>query len=154
MPCQMAAVLWAYLSVTAPTALKSAVKSIGYKCKAIELNILQRCASHCASKTDIEESFESGRQAVLHAVNGETDKMIAFKRIDGKDYKIECVGLDLSTIANAEKKIPENWITSDGTYLTKEFFDYALPLIQGEPERRFENGMPSYAKLKMQPFKV
>ena len=115
---------------------------------------MQRCASHCASKTDIEESFESGRQAVLHAVNGETDKMIAFKRIAGKDYKIECVGLDLSTIANAEKKIPENWITSDGTYLTKEFFDYALPLIQGEPERRFENGMPSYAKLKKTPFKV
>ena len=134
--------------------LKSAVKSIGIKCKAIELNILQRCASHCASKTDIEESFESGRQAVLHAVNGETDKMIAFKRIAGKDYKIECVGLDLSTIANAEKKIPKTWITSDGTYLTKEFFDYALPLIQGEPERRFENGMPSYAKLKKTPFKV
>ena len=134
--------------------LKSAVKSMGIKCKAIELNILQRCATHCASKTDIEESFESGRQAVIHAVNGETDKMIAFKRVDGSDYKIECVGLDLSSIANEEKMIPQSWITADGTNLTEEFVSYALPLIQGEPEIRRENGLTSYAKLKMIPFKI
>ena len=134
--------------------LKSAVKSMGIKCKAIELNILQRCATHCASKTDIEESFESGRQAVIHAVNGETDKMIAFKRKDGKDYQIECVGLNLLSIANAEKTVPLEWITEDGTGLKKEFFDYALPLIQGEPEIRRENGLTSYAKLKMIPFKI
>ena len=134
--------------------LKSAVKSMGIKCKAIELNILQRCATHCASKTDIEESFESGRQAVIHAVNGETDKMIAFKRLAGNDYKIECIGLDLSTIANEEKKIPLEWITTDGTGLTEEFTSYALPLIQGEPDVRRENGLTSYAKLKMIPFKL
>ncbi|MBR2384035.1 MAG: 6-phosphofructokinase [Clostridia bacterium] len=134
--------------------LKSAVKSMGIKCKAIEFNILQRCATHCASKTDIEESFESGRQAVIHAVNGETDKMIAFKRVDGSDYKIECVGLDLSSIANEEKMIPQSWITADGTNLTEEFVSYALPLIQGEPEIRRENGLTSYAKLKMIPFKI
>lgn len=134
--------------------LKASVKSMGIKCKAIELNILQRCAAHCGSLTDIEESFESGRQAVLHAVNGETDKMIAFKRVDGKDYKIECVGLDLNSIANAEKTIPTSWITPSGTGLTQEFIDYALPLIQGEPKIRTENGLPSYAKLKMIPFKL
>ncbi|MBR2337027.1 MAG: 6-phosphofructokinase [Clostridia bacterium] len=134
--------------------LKSAVKSMGIKCKAIELNILQRCATHCASKADIEESFESGRQAVIHAVNGETDKMIAFKRVDGNDYKIECVGLDLSTIANEEKKIPLAWICDDGTNLTDDFVSYALPLIQGEPDIRRENGLTSYAKLKMIPFRL
>ena len=134
--------------------LKNAVKSIGYKCKAIELNILQRCAAHCASKTDIEESFESGRQAVIHAVNGETDKMIAFKRVSNAPYKVECVGLELSTIANAEKTVPLDWITADGVGLTEEFTKYALPLIQGEPERRMENGLPSFAKLKMIKFKI
>ena len=134
--------------------LKSAVKSIGIKCKAIELNILQRCATHCASKTDVEESFESGRQAVIHAVNGETNKMIAFKRVEGEDYKIECVGLELSTIANAEKMVPANWITADGTNLTEEFVSYALPLIQGELDIRRENGLTSYAKLKNIPFKL
>ncbi|MBQ7374134.1 MAG: 6-phosphofructokinase [Clostridia bacterium] len=134
--------------------LKSAVKSIGYKCKAIELNILQRCAAHCASKTDIEESFESGRQAVIHAVNGETDKMIAFKRVSSSPYKIEYEGVDLSLIANAEKKIPLDWIEKDGAHLTQKYIDYALPLIQGEPDRRMENGLPSYAKLKKIKFKI
>ena len=134
--------------------LKNAVKSMGFKCKAIELNILQRCAAHCASKTDIEESFESGRQAVIHAVNGETDKMIAFKRISNNPYKIECVGLDLSKIANAEKTVPLEWITPDGAHLNENFTKYALPLIQGEPERRMENGLPSFAKLKMIKFKI
>ncbi|MBE5741966.1 MAG: 6-phosphofructokinase [Clostridiales bacterium] len=133
--------------------LKSAVKSIGYKCKAIELNILQRCASHVASKTDVEEAFEVGRQSVIHAVNGETDKMIAYVRRDG-EYALDFVGKDLSTIANAEKTVPLEWINKDGTGLTQEFIDYALPLIQGEPERRIENGLPSYAKLKMIKFKL
>ena len=134
--------------------LKAAVKSMNLKCKAIELNILQRCASHCASLTDIEESYESGRQAVIHAVNGEADKMIAFKRVEGKDYAVECVGLDLSTIANAEKAVPLEWITPDGTGLTEEFINYALPLIQGEPKPRMKDGLPAFAKLKMIPFKL
>lgn len=133
--------------------LKNAVKSLGYKCKAIELNILQRCAAHCASDTDVEESFECGRQAVIHAVNGETDKMIAFKRISDAPYKIEYVGLDLSSIANAEKTIPLDWITPDGVGLNDKFTTYALPLIQGEPNRRMENGLPSFAKLKLTKFK-
>ena len=80
--------------------------------------------------------------------------MIAFKRVDGESYAVECVGLNLLSIANAEKTIPLEWITEDGVGLTKEFFDYALPLIQGEPERRMENGLPSYAKLKLIPFKL
>ena len=33
-------------------------------------------------------------------------------------------------------------------YLTKEFFDYAMPLIQGEPERVLENSLPRFARLK------
>ena len=93
-------------------------------------------------------------RAVIHAVNGETNKMIAFKRVDGEDYKIECVGLELSTIANEEKMIPQSWITADGTNLTEDFVKYALPLIQGEPDIRRENGLTSYAKLKMIPFKI
>lgn len=133
--------------------LKSTVKSIGYKCKAIELNILQRCASHIASKTDIEEAFEVGRQSVIHAVNGETDKMVSFVRKNGA-YSLDYVGKDLSLVANAEKTVPLSWITPDGAGLTQEFIDYALPLIQGEPDRRIKNGLPSYANLKKIRFKL
>ena len=134
--------------------LKAKAKSLGLKCKAVELNILQRCAAHCASDTDIEESFNAGRQAVKKAVNGETDKMIAFRRKPGETYEIEYVAEPLSSAANAEKQIPAEWITEDGTNLTEDFVAYALPLIAGEPNRRLKNGLPVYAKLKNIKFKL
>lgn len=134
--------------------LKAKAKSLGLKCKAVELNILQRCAAHCASDTDIEESFNAGRQAVKKAVDGETDKMIAFRRKPGETYEIEYVAEPLSSAANAEKQIPAEWITADGTNLTNDFVAYALPLIAGEPNRRLKNGLPVYAKLKNIKFKL
>ena len=134
--------------------LKAKAKSLGLKCKAVELNILQRCAAHCASDTDIEESFNAGRQAVKKAVDGETDKMIAFRRKPGETYEIEYVAEPLSSAANAEKQIPAEWITADGTNLTDDFVTYALPLIAGEPNRRLKNGLPVYAKLKNIKFKL
>lgn len=134
--------------------LKAKAKSLGLKCKAVELNILQRCAAHCASDTDIEESFNAGRQAVKKAVDGETDKMIAFRRKPGETYEIEYVAEPLSSAANAEKQIPAEWITADGTNLTNDFVAYALPLIAGEPNRRLKNGLPEYAKLKNIKFKL
>ena len=134
--------------------LKAKAKSLGLKCKAVELNILQRCAAHCASDTDIEESFNAGRQAVKKAVEGETDKMIAFRRKPGETYEIEYVAEPLSSAANAEKQIPAEWITADGTNLTNDFVAYALPLIAGEPNRRLKNGLPVYAKLKNIKFKL
>ena len=134
--------------------LKAKAKSLGLKCKAVELNILQRCAAHCASDTDIEESFNAGRQAVKKAVEGETDKMIAFRRKPGETYEIEYVAEPLSSAANAEKQIPAEWITADGTNLTDDFVAYALPLINGEPKRRLKNGLPVYAKLKLKKFEI
>ena len=41
-----------------------------------------------------------------------------------------------------------NWITPDGSFVTDEFIDYVLPLIQGEPERPTELSLPRYARLK------
>lgn len=134
--------------------LKAKAKSLGLKCKAVELNILQRCAAHCASDTDVEESFNAGRQAVKKAVDGETDKMIAFRRKPGETYEIEYVAEPLSSAANAEKQIPAEWITADGTNLTDDFVAYALPLIAGEPNRRLKNGLPVYANLKNIKFKL
>ena len=37
---------------------------LGCKVRGIELSLLQRCAAHCASKTDVDESYMSGKAAV------------------------------------------------------------------------------------------
>lgn len=134
--------------------LKSFVKELGIKCKAIELNVLQRCAAHCASATDIEEAFGAGQSAVRRAVNGESGKMVTFDRADGDEYSISFGVAPLSVTANAEKRIPDDWITPDGTGLTDKFIAYALPLIYGEPNARRNDGLISYAKLKLEKYEI
>jgi 6-phosphofructokinase 1 len=120
----------------------------GAKVRGIEFSLLQRCAAHVASKTDIDESFLAGQTAVKAAVDGQTDLMVAFERAPGKEYKCNIKLIGLHEVANKEKKIPDEWITPDGAGVTQEFIDYALPLIQGATELPFEDGLPRFAKLK------
>ena len=121
----------------------------GAKFRGIELSLLQRCGAHLASKTDIDEAFGAGQEAVKQAISGTTGKMVAFEReyIDGK-YHCKMVLLPLASVANFEKKVPVEWINEDGNGLKHEFIDYVLPLIQGEPELPLENSLPRYARLK------
>ncbi len=122
----------------------------GAKVRGIEFSLLQRCAAHCASQTDVEESFEAGKMAVQYAVSGVTDKMVGFERSKDAQGKYACnIKLfDLIDVANAEKKVPLEWINAEGNNVTKEFIEYALPLIQGQPKMTYENGVPRFANLK------
>ena len=130
--------------------LASVVKEkTGAKVRGIELSLLQRCGAHLASKADVSEAFMAGEVAVLSAVGGETGKMVAFAR-EYVDGQYNCVPklVPLTSVANFEKKVPAEWILPDGKGVTQDFIDYALPLIQGEPERPTENSLPRYARLK------
>ena len=120
------------------------------KMRGIELSLLQRCAAHCASETDVQEAFLAGKSAVEYAVNGVTDKMVAFRR--GKnaegDYQCEIELLDLVDVANTEKKVPRDWINEAGNGLNQKYIDYVLPLLQGAPKLVYENGLPRFAHLR------
>lgn len=118
------------------------------KVRGIEFNLLQRCASHLASAADVEEAYMAGRVALESALSGITDKMVAFRREEGSSYHCNTELVDLDSVANFEKKIPREWINEAGTGLLQPFFDYALPLIQGEPNRPMANGLPRFARLK------
>ncbi len=125
-------------------------KATGAKVRGIELSLLQRCAAHCASQTDVEESFMAGQAAVENATQGITDKMVGFERVVGKDGKYECkIKLfNLETVANAEKKLPLEWINETHDGITQGFIDYALPLIQGQTQLQLEDGLPRFVRLK------
>lgn len=121
----------------------------GAKTRGIELSLLQRCASHVASKTDVDEAFCAGKEAVLHAVSGETGKMVAFERdMSTGSYVCNIHLLPLTDVANFEKKVPMEWISCEGNSVTQEFIDYVLPLIQGEISCPTEHSLPRFAKLK------
>lgn len=126
------------------------------KLRSIELSLMQRCAAHCQSKTDISESIAAGSLAVERAVAGETDKMVIFERAydENGNYKCELAIEDLALAANQEKMVPVSWITSEKNQVTSEYIDYALPLVQGECDHVFENGLLKFTKLKKIPVKA
>lgn len=121
----------------------------GAKVRGIELSLLQRCGAHLASETDIEESFMAGKAAVENAVNGITDKMVGFARTE-RDGHYVCMTelLNLTDVANTEKKVPREWINQRGNGVEKAFVDYVLPLVQGEPNLPKQDSLPRFAKLK------
>ena len=130
--------------------LASVVKEkTGAKVRGIELSLLQRCGAHLASETDIEESVMSGKAAVENAVAGITDKMVGFQctRDNGK-YVCKTELLNLTDVANTEKKVPLDWINKEHNGVEQPFIDYVLPLIQGEPKLPKEDSLPRFAKLK------
>ena len=139
----------AQLGGLAPTLADLAKTRTGAKVRGIELSLLQRCAAHLASETDIEESYLAGKTAVEAAISGVTDKMVAFERAyeDGA-YTCKTKLLGLTEVANTEKKVPLEWINKDGNGMTQAYIDYVLPLIQGEPNRPMAESLPRFARLK------
>ena len=130
--------------------LRSLVEaSLQVKVRLVTLGMAQRAAVHCSSQTDNDEAYLAGKAAVSAALAGETDKMVTLIRGDGEPYRCETGLADLSEVANGVKKLPESWINEDGVSMNFNFYKYALPLIQGEVQVPYENGVPSFAKLKM-----
>ena len=123
-------------------------QKLGAKVRGIELSLLQRCGSHLASKTDVEEAYLAGQAAVEAAAEGFTDKMVAFQCTRDGSYACKTVLEPLDIVSNFEKKVPRAWINEAGNGVTQEFIDYVLPLIQGETDAPKENALPRFARLK------
>ncbi len=139
----------AQLGGTAAVLAGMVSEKLHIKVRPIEFSLMQRCGAHVGSGTDIEEAFMAGRMAVRYACEGETDKMVVFVRDENsKDYHIEYKLLPVEFAANTEKTIPAEWILPNHAGLTKEFADYALPLIQGASNSPLEDGLPRFAHLK------
>ncbi len=131
------------------SALANMLKSdIGLKkIRAVELSTLQRCASHCASLTDITESFAVGEAAVKAAAEGQTGKMALLKRVSDNPYLCVTDVHDVSDIANEVKSVPRSMINENGDHVTEEFLNYVRPLIKGEVSQLTVNGLPKHIKL-------
>mgnify|MGYP000920195078 CR=1 FL=1 len=131
------------------TSLANFAKSkINAKVRGIELSLLQRCAVHLASETDIMEAYEVGKKAFEYAFDGISDKMIGLIRVSNSPYKSETCLIDLVDVANAVKRIPREWINEAGNDLRKDFLDYTYPLIQGDVQMPYKDGLPRFARLK------
>ena len=130
--------------------LENLVRSrLGVKARSVELNVSQRCSASMLSETDQQEGILAGEFGVQAALNGETGKMIAFKRQSDSPYSMKCTLEDVNLICNEEKTVPVEWITKDGSDVTEDFIRYARPLIQGTVNVPVgEDGLPAFVYRK------
>ena len=125
--------------------LESIVKNrIGCKVRSVELSLTQRCASHMASLTDINESVMVGKGAVKAATEGRTGVMMTIDRAEGVEYATTVGCADIAGIANAIKTVPTEYINNEGNGITEAGIAYLKPLIMGELELEYENGLPKH----------
>lgn len=125
-------------------------EKFGCKSRAIELATMQRCAGHLTSRVDITEAYQVGGSAVKAAFDGDTGKVVILKRVSEDPYICTTDLYDVHKIANIEKKVPLEWITNDGTYVSQKLVNYIKPLIQAELTPIMITGQPRHLVIDME----
>lgn len=124
-------------------------KKIGCKVRSVELNVMQRCGSHLASRADIDEARLIGEKAVDAAKQGMTGITMIFERITNSPYTIKITATDVLYIANKAKDVPPCWYNLEDKRVQAEICEYILPLIKGDIEQlKDETGLPRYIEIK------
>lgn len=137
-----------YLAGTAKNLEALVKKEIGCKVRSVELNLPQRCSAHLLSATDIDESVSIGMHAVKIAEEGKSGEMVSVLRKNGDEYGIELISVPVLEVANNVRGVPESYINKEGNGVTEECIKYIAPLIQGEKNIKYKNGMPVHIRLK------
>lgn len=134
-----------YLSGTGKVLEGIVKEKLGCKVRSIELSLPQRCAAHIASDTDISESVGVGKSGVRLAISGHTGVMATIDRADSTEYSVSYGMADIKTIANEIKTVPEDFINERGNGVTDKCLSYLKPLVVGEADVKYENGLPKHA---------
>ena len=105
------------------TLARGITEKTGLRARAEKPGLIGRSCGPFAREPDRREAYECGRAAVLAALAGETDVMVALHR-DSTTFLTP-----LDTVARQERSLPQEWIAADGNNVTAEFLEYARPLI-------------------------
>jgi 6-phosphofructokinase 1 len=138
----------AQLGGVGPVVAQMTQEAWGYKFHWAVADYLQRSARHIASKVDVAQAYAVGKAAVQLAVKGRNAIMPVIVRKSAKPYRWSIGEAPLSAVANQEKKVPRDFITSDGFGITAACRRYLAPLIAGEDYPPYVRGLPSYVSLK------
>ena len=140
----------AALSGTAKVLEGLVKEKIGCKVRSIELNLMQRCASHLASANDLSESKMLGMTAADRALNSISGEMAIVERLSSAPYRVRYGTTDIALVANLEKKVPDSCINPQGNDVTEQMLEYLRPLVQGEVQVPMCGGVPVHLELYTQ----
>ena len=130
------------LAGTAAYLASVVTRETGLKSRYIEFSSLQRCAAHLASRADSDEAYNVGFLAAKAAFEGKTGMMVTIQ-VDSREPYIETYDMfDIHDIANVERKVPLNWLSNDGTYVSDEYLKDARPFIIGSVQPYTAGGLP------------
>ena len=115
------------------------------KSRAVELNIVQR-SNTLISEVDSREAYNLGYKAVEIGID-RTNLVPVLRRKEGETYEVYYTEVTPDEIANREMKIPQEWLVDKKT-LQEKILSYALPLIEGEVDQTYENGIPVFVKIE------
>lgn len=105
-------------------------RELGIKTRYIEMSLLQRCAAHLASETDIEEAMACGREALRFALRGESDKMVGISVISRDPYAVEYITVPFEAVANQVKELSECYLYPENGKIHPDFLDYVKKFIE------------------------
>ena len=131
-------------SGTAQYLSQLAKDQLGVKSRGIELNTLQRCASHAASKVDLDEAEALGAAGVKAVLQGKTGVMVGVHRTSDSPYTTEIRTTPVADVANKVKLVPREMISKNGFNVTDAALTYLRPLVAGMEEPISTNGLPRF----------
>ncbi len=117
---------------------------LNLKCHFAISDYLQRSARHLASSVDVEQAYKVGYYGVKYALEGKNAVMPYIKRISNTPYQWEIDCVDLTQVANLEKRVPDDFIDKEKMHIRKSCLEYLRPLILGEDYPPFIDGLPDY----------
>jgi 6-phosphofructokinase 1 len=127
-------------------------QEVGIKARSNKLGTCQRAAIHFASRTDSEEAYRCGQEAVRRAVTGTSGFMITLVRESEHPYRCGTGMAPLAEVANGVKYLPRHYLDVAGTQIATAMRQYASPLLIGEvPIRLGADGLPEYVRFQRQP---
>ena len=131
-------------SGTAQYLSQLAKDQLGVKSRGIELNTLQRCASHAASKVDLDEAEALGTAGVEAVLQGKTGVMVGVHRTSDAPYTTEIRTTPVADVANKVKLVPREMISKDGFNVTDAALTYLRPLVADMEEPISTDGLPRF----------
>lgn len=136
------------LGGVAPVIAHLIKRELGHKSHWAVADYLQRSARHIASKTDLDQAYALGQNAIDAALQGKSQIMLTIERLQDEPYQWRVGEIPLEKVANAERKMPMEFINEEGFHITEPCRRYLLPLIQGEAYPPYVNGLPDYVTLQ------
>lgn len=105
------------------------IKRLGYKARGEKPGLLGRASIPLQSPIDVKEAQLAGELACKAVMEGESGKMVAFKRISSAPYEMEPFLVDIDEVMMYEHVMPDEYINAEGNGVTESFKEWCRPLL-------------------------